>query len=205
MREGTEALKPADNPLPVNDFKDWRLELLKVHAARSTEDQEYILRTELLLESLEHALLVLLDEDGSLSKLEGVDAATQREATEWYRKSFKALIDQVWRESHRGHPARVTALAVCFALQQSDTGGKAIHLLKIRGYVRLAETLDAEQMQRALEAWFDRSKGAKRGRIGKYERVARMVRAIGLDITAATVEALWRHNQGFGKRRKRAE
>lgn len=175
---------------------DWRIALLRKHAARSAEDREYIIRTALLIEHLGLAL----------QSLEGTVVSVGSSEPGWLEhlaQTLKPFIDQVWRQSHRGQPARVTAMALCHALNQSRTVGDVIPLLQLRGYVRLAETLDADKVARVYAAWFDRSPGKKAGRDGKFIEVARLLRPVGIRLKAETIERLWRDDQGFGRRQKR--
>ncbi|MBI4021157.1 MAG: hypothetical protein HY369_02855 [Candidatus Aenigmarchaeota archaeon] len=188
--------RPEDEQNEDPYASDWRISLLRKHAARSVEDREYIIRTALLIEHLGLALQSL---EGTLDSA----GPTEPGWMEHVASMLKPFIDQVWRESHHGHPARVTAMALCHALNHSRTVEDVIPLLQLRGYVRLAETLDGDKVARVYAAWFDRSPGKKAGRSGKFTEIARLLRPVGIRLKAETIERLWRDDQGFGQRRRR--
>jgi len=185
-RAHAQAAAPTETP---KELTDWRDETLQRFASRSPEDQEYILRTALLVDQLGIAFEILVDET--------------RPDHEAFKQSFKPFIDQVWREVHRGYPGRMTAMAICRALDLCRDVDHALVQLKRSGYPRLAATLDRDALATARVAWFDKSPGRRvGGRISKYEHVARIVSAADLEIDAATIERLWRDNKGNGKRDK---
>lgn len=156
------------------DPESWCERLLEVLAPFSLREQELLLRAVLLIERLREAPKWLLDNDMP------------------YRDDFARFIDDVWRWAHHGDHARVTAMAICRAFEQSRDGADVIPRLRRNGYVQLSAKLVAEDVTRAHAAWLDRSKGRKPGRVGKFSHVANMVRAAGLTISPDTIERLWR-------------
>jgi hypothetical protein len=118
------------------------------------------------------------------------------------REAGLAAVATWWEALKATRSVEGEALALCRALDEARTAEEVPELLALRGYGQLAATLDPAGIAEARAAWTNRRPGGSTGRVGKWERLSRVLRRAGVKAAPAAIQRAWQRRTAPGRPRK---